>query len=248
MFKTVYAYPILPGKSERLHAYVTDRAKNASNQLYQEQLAAYRKVMGWSQVHTWFQTLPGGEYQILLIKSENQLDSNKIYSNFRSRCDSGCSIAKAVREIYLETVGLDFYEREAYPASVSLAHFSGEFSDEKETEDYAFGYPIINGKKELIVNYHRDILAHPEKLAAINELHKRLGIVENQIWIQNASWGEMVLFFQKIVSPVEKARDGWREGVKTEKLMQRKREVFGEATGLSSEELLPTFVEVQKGR
>jgi len=243
MYQAVFAYPILPGKTELQRQYLAARKEKASDTQYQNNLLAYRSGMGWTDVRVWIQKLPKEDLHILLLQSDRPINSEQIHSRFCKRYENGCPMAKEVRSIYLETQGMDFCDQASYATFKPLPDFPIDFTEEeladKTITEYAYACPLLAGQSNRILEYNQRNLDNPDRLAYFKAMRKRLGLTEVHGWIQYGFGRKMIVMQQKVIEPFSKACDNWHDAVSDEEVMQKHTEFYSQATGLDPNEMIP---------
>lgn len=245
MYQAVFAYPILPGKIQEQRQRYHDRKEKKIDAQYQKELLAYRQEMGWTEIHVWLQQLPKEDLHVVLLRSEQPLDPELILTRFQSCIEGGNAIAKDIHTAYLETQGMDFCDRASYATLDPLPEFQVDFTEEELTgktiKEYAFAYPLLPGQASRVVEYNQENLNDPDRLAYFKAMRKKLGITETHGWIQRGFGREMLVIQQKVIDPLSKACDGWHDAVENETIMKKHAELYLQATGLTSKELIPNL-------
>ncbi|MCK4934057.1 MAG: hypothetical protein KAR79_00560 [Simkaniaceae bacterium] len=243
MYQAVFAYPILPGKTELERQRHRDRKEKLLDEEYQKDLQAYRQNMGWTEVKLWIQQLPKEDLHILLLKSDKPIDPEQICSRFRDLCESGSAVANDVHSFYLETEGVDFCSD--YVSFESLPEIKVDFSEEELTDktitEYAWAFPILPGQANRIIEYNQGNIDDPDRLAYFKAKRKQLGIIEFRAWIQRGFGREMLVLQSKEIDPPSKLCDAWLDSVKSETIMKKHAELYFQTTGLTPEEMLPNL-------
>ncbi|NGX56796.1 MAG: hypothetical protein K1060chlam5_01042 [Candidatus Anoxychlamydiales bacterium] len=242
MYQAVYAYPILPGKTETLRQIYQDQRKKTIEDNFKQDRLAYNKEMGWEIASAWIQHLPGEDWHILFIKSKEPIVAENLCSKFRKLCEKGSKTANTIRSSYIETCGRDFCNLSSWvtfePVLDIQVPFSPEELEGRIITEYAYILPILPNKKEAFVKYLRENITNQEKYRYFQEVRKKVGIIEWQMWIQHDFERDVLVMRSIELDTISDFCNAWNNIRKNEEAMREHTEITASATGLSPKDLI----------
>ena len=236
MFELVYAWPIPDGNTPLVREAFSEKKAKEQDPLYNAQLAAYRKEMGWENSDFWLQHVEEKDYLVIHITGGHPNDDYA--GTFLKRYNDGCPIAKRVRERHLNLFNSDPCDPQNFPQLEPL--FQNLTKEEENSSRYAFVRPLVSGGAEKLRAFYADLEKNEEKKARYKGTLLSLGIVDYSNWIQSSKQGgDYVVTSQRIIEPLSDARSGYLQGLRDNEMIQEVSALFSEATGLDPEALLP---------